>query len=101
MAARPNLTVNDKLFRQIAMYFNTSDFSAYNKFDLTKIHTKQLMAWRAKAYKMLGKVYDPYNKGCGPFLKLEDILKELEKRPHVPNKKEARAIRQNKAKLKH
>lgn len=59
--------------------------------DLTKIHTKVLL-------KMLASVRDGYYEDGDPTI--DEIKEELAKRPHVPNKKEGRKLRQLAAKRK-
>ena len=61
---------------------------------LKKTPTRQLMTWRDKTYRN-GGVYDPDGNGA---LSVEEILAELNTREHVPNKTEAKAIRQARAK---
>lgn len=65
-------------------------------YDLTKEPTQRLMNWRDKCYACGGQ-YDPVYGGTGPSIPLQAILNELDKREHVPNKQEAKAIRQEKA----
>jgi len=65
-------------------------------YDLKKIHTKVLMKWREKCYILRGG-YDPTD--CnGPVIPQEAIMAELATREHIPNKQEAKALRQQKAK---
>ncbi len=65
-------------------------------YDLKNLHTKVLMRYRAMCYKFNGK-YDPTDNN-GPCIPVKAILDELNTRPHVANKKEARELRQKKAK---
>ncbi len=67
-------------------------------YDLKKVHTKTLMKWRARAYRNDG-MYNPAEDD-GPSIPLRAMLEELNTRPHVPNKQEAKIIRQQKAKQK-
>lgn len=65
---------------------------------LNSQHTKQLLSLLNKARKCGGS-FDPFD-GGQVFYSTEEIKKLLETREHVPNKKEAREIRQSKAKNK-
>lgn len=67
-----------------------------NCYDLKNLHTKVLLSYLDRARKFGGS-YDPTENG-GPCISIEDIKKELETRPHISNKKEAREIRKQKAK---
>lgn len=86
--------------------------------DLTKLHTRQLLKLLKQSRKYYGGIMKDYNFRCeicsglcankdeaevykideSVYTTKEEIKKELEKRPHVPNKQEARRIRQEKAK---
>lgn len=70
-----------------------------NKHDYIKAaHTRQLMSWRDHSY-ACGGHFNPIGNGIGNFeYTTEEILAELNTRDHVPNKKEAKTIRQQKAK---
>lgn len=60
-------------------------------------HTKQLLKWRDHSY-ACGGYYNPIgNYNVGFEFTTEEILAELNTRPHVPNKKEAKEIRRQKA----
>jgi hypothetical protein len=65
---------------------------------LTKQDTRELLQWLNKARKCGQGGYDPFNDGNGYCFSVELLKNELSKREHVPNKKEAKKIRQEKAK---
>lgn len=67
-------------------------------YDLPKLHTRVLMQYRDRCHK-LGGSYDPTDNN-GKCIPLADILSELNTREHIPNKQEAKIIRQTKAKQK-
>ncbi len=67
-------------------------------YDLKNLSTRLLMKYREKAY-ACGSGYDP-TENCGRIIPIEKILAELNTREHIPNKIEARKIRQEKAKVK-
>ena len=64
---------------------------------LRGLHTRELLSMRDYCYKMGGQ-FSPFDNGVK--FSLGEVKKELETREHVPNKKEARQIRQEKAKRK-
>lgn len=68
---------------------------------LKSAHTRQLIRWRDEAYAG-GGIYTPfdYNTNSAMTFRLDEIVNELNTREHVPNKKEARALRQQRAKTK-
>ena len=78
----------------------------YKLLDLKGIHTKTLMKWREAAYHIdpedhpnAKREYTPViNNIEYPPIPLEAILEELNTRPHVLNKQEAKTLRQQKAK---
>lgn len=75
-------------------------------------HTRQLLQIRDMIYRVSGynRYIIPENEvGCDPindysgggcWVTLEQVKAELATRPHIPNKKEAKAIRQARAKGK-
>lgn len=63
---------------------------------LAETPTRELMKIRDLCYKF-GGAYSPCDSSCGPFIKLPDVLAELNRREHVPNKKEAEQLRRDKA----
>jgi hypothetical protein len=65
---------------------------------LKPLHTKQLLAMRDMAYATGYCFY--VNEGKEYKITLEEIVKVLGTREHVPNKDEAKKIRQEKAKDK-
>ena len=73
---------------------------------LKKIHTKELMSIYNRARKVNGGQLH-YNSGydftCnhGQQFPVRWIKEELDTREHIPNKKERKSIRQQKAKLAH
>lgn len=66
---------------------------------LKSIETRQLMSWRERAY-ACGGSYTPfdYHSNSAMIFSIEDIKAELNTREHIPNKKEAKVLRQTKAK---
>lgn len=66
---------------------------------LKSIETRQLMSWRERAYACGGN-YTPFNphSNTAMFFSIEDLKAELSTREHIPNKKEAKVLRQTKAK---
>lgn len=72
-------------------------------------HTRVLMQMRESAYRCSGRneydlsdeevFYDPFDTRLN-YVSLAQIKAELATREHVPNKKEARAIRQERARRK-
>ena len=68
---------------------------------LRSIETRQLMSWRERAY-ACGGYYTPFNhhSNSAMLFSIEDLKAELATREHIPNKKEAKVIRQTKAKEK-
>lgn len=74
--------------------------------DLTKLHTKQLLAQlhnlRAgySQYIYVDSLSMTAEEASGTQLRINAIKAELAKRPHIPNKAEAKRIRQEKAKRK-
>lgn len=68
------------------------------KWDLSKVSTRKLLVCRDMCYKF-GGVYDPtgYDE---IMMTLEEVKEELAKREHIPNKTEAKRIRQKNAKSK-
>lgn len=64
---------------------------------LKKRHTKQLLEY-LRAARACGGSYSPFDSSYGPHFSIEEIKKELSFRPHIPNKREAKVIRQQKAK---
>ena len=92
------------------MEFNAQEY-------LKGLHTKQLLLLRDKIYKtkkdssvivsneqesldnQYGK-YDVSDKFQDWYVSLKDVKNELKTREHIPNAKEAKEIRQNKAKTK-
>lgn len=62
---------------------------------LTKKHTKQLMGYLGMCRKF-GGFYSPFDNANG--VTIDQVKAELATREHVPNKHEAKAIRQAKAK---
>lgn len=73
-------------------------YKAEHGYDLSRIHTRELLAWRDKCY-ACGGSYDP-TENHGPEVSIKEIKAELAKREHIPNKKEAKAVRQQKAHAK-
>lgn len=69
--------------------------------DLSKKHTKVLLQWLASA-RRCGGSFDVCDNGGMPdtSVSIEQLKEELAKREHVPNKIEAKKIRQQKAKAK-
>ena len=71
-----------------------------NKLEYLKsIDTRQLMSWRERAY-ACGGYYTPFDhkSNSAMIFSIEDIKAELGTREHIPNKQEAKALRQQKAK---
>ncbi len=64
---------------------------------LKSFHTRQLLDILNGA-RRCGGTYNPY--GMGVYYNLDEIKTELETREHIPNKQEAKKIRQEKAKAK-
>lgn len=68
---------------------------------LSRIHTRTLLQWRNACYGC-GGAYDPSEGASGirypATYTLAEIKAELATREHVPNKREARILRQQKAK---
>lgn len=69
-----------------------------HNFDLSKIRTRKLLKWLNKA-RACGGGYDPTD-NHGPAISTEELKEELAKREHIPNKQEARQIRQELFKYK-
>lgn len=67
-----------------------------HSFDLTKEHTRTLLKWLNKA-RRCGLGYDPTDNG-NSVISIKELKDELAKREHIPNKLEAKKIRQEKAK---
>jgi hypothetical protein len=77
---------------------------------LKSLHTKQILAIRDAIYRVSGinrydipeteAGYDPFDSGGRCWVTLAEVKAELALRPHVPNKAEAKVIRQEKAKAK-
>ena len=65
---------------------------------LKNIPTRLLLKWRDRCY-ACGGGYDP-TENNNNVIPLERIKEELAKREHIPNKKEAKRIRQLKAKAR-
>jgi hypothetical protein len=65
---------------------------------LTTIHTRKLLQWLEKARKCGQGGYDPFNNGNGYCFSIELLKNELSEREHIPNKQEAKKIRQQKTK---
>lgn len=72
--------------------------------DLDRIHTKVLLGWLAAARRCGGSV-DPYHDGSGSStivaarrVSVDELKTELATREHIPNREEARTIRQARAK---
>lgn len=63
--------------------------------DLTKIHTKVLLDWLNHARKCGGS-YSPSGTYVDVF-SIDELKAELATREHIPNKEEAKKIRQQKA----
>ncbi len=69
------------------------DFVQFGGFmNLKKIHTKTLLKWQKKA-RTCGGSYDPTG-NHETAITIDDIKAELDTREHIPNKKEAKHIRQ-------
>lgn len=68
---------------------------AVNPLDLPKLSTRTLMHYLEGA--RLNGAYFPFWIASGPSVSFEAIKVELAKRPHVPNKVEAKALRRQKA----
>lgn len=66
-------------------------------YDLKSLPTKVLMKYLKQAQATRSKGFSPT--GSGRRISLRDIKKELSKREHVPNKAEAKEMRQDKARL--
>lgn len=66
--------------------------------DLQKWHTKELL-WLLNSTRACGGSYD-ISDGCSDYVTYSEVKEELSYREHIPNKTEARIIRQNKAKRK-
>ncbi|HET8688688.1 MAG TPA: hypothetical protein VFM18_18895 [Methanosarcina sp.] len=66
---------------------------------LKTLHTRQLMAIRQKCHKFNG-YYDICENNSPCVVTISQVKAELATREHVPNKHEARKIRQAKAKKK-
>lgn len=68
---------------------------------LKSAHTRQLLSWRDQAYSG-GGVYTPYDPKSNSTMifRLDEIVNELNTRDHVPNKKEAKVVRQQRASTK-
>jgi hypothetical protein len=64
---------------------------------LTTVHTKELLQW-LNASRRCGGSYDPFYDGLGYSFSVKLLKNELAKREHIPNKKEAKEIRRQKAK---
>jgi hypothetical protein len=58
---------------------------------LSQTHTRKLMQWLEKARKC-GGGWSPWDNKMD-VITFEDIKAELAKRPHIPNKKESKALR--------
>lgn len=67
--------------------------------DLAKVHTRLLLKWLRKAHACGGTGYDPTN-NHGSEILIAVLKAELAKREHIPNKQEAKILRQLKAKTK-
>lgn len=74
---------------------------------LKKLHTRQLLNLRNRIYRVSGgywykpenkMVYDVSENHQGMIVSLKQVKAELATREHVPNKKEAKALRQQRAK---
>jgi hypothetical protein len=63
---------------------------------LTTVHTKELLQWLNAARRC--RTYDPFYEGKGYGFSIKELKNELSKREHIPNKKEAKEIRRQKAK---
>ena len=66
-------------------------------YDLEALHTKQLLQYLDSARRCGSGYYDP-TENHGPGIPIEAIKEELAKRPHIPNKREAKLARQLAAK---
>jgi hypothetical protein len=66
---------------------------------IKEAHTKILLTWLKKA-RACGGAYDIFDNNSGINFTIEELKEELSKREHVPNKTEAKIIRQQKAKQK-
>lgn len=66
---------------------------------LKQAHTKVLLRW-LKSARACGGAYDIFDDHSGINLTIEELKEELSKREHIPNKAEAKVIRQQKAKQK-
>ncbi len=64
---------------------------------LKKFHTRQLLDIIDHC-RACGGIYQPYDMGV--YYEFEEIKSELDTREHIPNKQEAKRIRQEKAKAK-
>lgn len=76
-----------------------NDLQSLQRQELSLLRTRQLLGYRDKALACGGIGYDP-TCNDGNIIPIKLIYEELNKREHVPNKKEARIIRRNKAKSK-
>ena len=76
---------------------NRESTIAIQRKELASLRTRKLLRYRDKALACGGIGYDP-TCNHGDIIPIELIYEELNKREHVPNKKEAKIIRQNKAK---
>lgn len=65
---------------------------------LKSAHTRQLINWRNQAY-ACGGIYTPFdhNSNKAMIFRLDEIINELNTREHIPNKKEAKTLRQQRA----
>lgn len=65
------------------------------KIDLTKYHTRELLAMLNRSRKNNGSCCIG-DSGMGPCISADEIKDELATREHIPNKAEAKKIRQQK-----
>ena len=66
---------------------------------LKEAHTRILMSWLSKA-RACGGGYNPFDDNSEFGFSIGELKIELSKREHIPNKQEAKTIRQQKAKEK-
>lgn len=70
-----------------------------NRWLLENASTRELMKCLDFCHKFKGQ-YGPSDSAYGPFMTLDEVKTELAKREHIPNKVEAKKVRQEKAKQK-
>lgn len=88
--------MNDGVYNSHIVIRNKWDPIAY----LKNLHTRQIMDLRNACYRYGHDMVDVSDCGQGPDITIDQIKEVLATREHIPNKKEAKVIRQQKAKAR-